>query len=106
MGREQLAEIVTVPINKPYANVIVTLQVFESEEGEMICGLRYIEGQIDLPPKAARQAILSELKIIEGLARDAGCVEMRHAGDDRAKLLPGYEPMNDERLRNGRRKRL
>lgn len=93
-------------INNPSANVIVTLQVFESEEGEMICGLRYIEGHIDLPPKAARAAIISELAVIEGIARDAGCVEIRHAGDDRGRLLPGYEPMNDARLRNGRRKRL
>lgn len=97
---------VSFAINKPQVNVLVTLQVFESEEGEMVCGLRYLEGCIGLPPKAAARAILIELAVIEKIAKDAGCVEMRHAGDDRSHFLPGYEPMNHPKLRNGMRKRL
>lgn len=98
-------ETVTFEINRLHVNVRVTLQVFESN-GELICGLRSIDGKIGLPPKALRAAMIADLAVIEGIVRDAGCVEMRHAGDDRKWFLPGYGPMNDNRLRNGRSKRL
>lgn len=91
-------------IRRPYAEVLVTLEIYQ-EEGEMVCGLRFIRGHIDLPPKAMREAILRELAVIENIAREAGCTEMRHAGDEtRVLFLPGYEPMPE--LPNGRRKRL
>jgi hypothetical protein len=90
-------------VKRPYADVLVTLEVYQ-ENGEMVCGLRFIEGEIRLPPKAMRRAIVAELQSIEQAARESGCTEMRHAGDDRAWCLPGYEPMPE--LRNGRRKRL
>jgi hypothetical protein len=85
-------------------DVAVTLEIFQDEDGSMICGLRQLEGRITLGPKAMRAAMLTELAKIEDIARQAGCTEMRHAGEDRAWCLPGYEPMDG--LRNGRRKRL
>ena len=94
---------VTFRIVRPKADVMVTLELFE-DGGEMVCGLRFLGGEIHLGPKAMRAAITEELAKIEKIARDAGCAEMRHAGEDRAWCLPGYEPMDG--LRNGRRKRL
>lgn len=90
-------------VKRPGANVLVTLQIV-SEDGEMILGLRSIQGEIKLGPKAMRAAIIEELTKIENVARDAGFKEMRHSGDDRAAFLPGYEPFPE--LPNGRRKRL
>lgn len=96
-------EVIKFRVRRPYADVLVTLQVFR-ENGVMVCGLRFIEGRIDLPPRAMRKAIIAELATIEKIAKDAGCTEMRHAGDDRAWCLPGYERMPE--IKNGRRKRL
>ena len=93
------------PIARPEGEVVVTLELFQEEEGgPMVCGLRSLSGSTNCGPKALRAAMLAELATIEELARDAGCTEMRHAGEDRAWCLPGYEPMDG--LRNGRRKRL
>jgi hypothetical protein len=93
----------TFPVKRPGVNVLVTLQLCD-DAGEMVCGLRWIEGRIDLGPKAMRAAITEELSKIEAIAREAGCTEMRHSGDDRGWCLPGYEPMPE--LPHGRRKRL
>lgn len=93
----------TFRVTRPGVDVLVTLQLFE-ERGEMICGLRWVEGRFELGPKAMRAAITEELAKIEAIARDAGCAEMRHCGDDRGWCLPGYEPMPE--LPHGRRKRL
>lgn len=94
---------VTFRVVVPGADVFVTLELFEDGR-DMICGLRFMAGTITLGPKAMRAAMLTELAKIEQIARVAGCSEMRHAGEDRAWCLPGYEPMSG--LRNGRRKRL
>jgi hypothetical protein len=83
--------------------VTITFQTFE-ENGEMICGLRFMEGRINLPPRALRATLIQELKTIENIAREAGFAEIRHAGDDRGWLLTDYEKVPE--LRNGRRKRL
>lgn len=84
----------------------VTLQLYE-DDGVMVCGLRFLEGRIRLKRHAMLAAVHRELSRIEDIARQAGCTEMRHAGEARLHLLPGYEPMPDKpNLRNGRRKRL
>lgn len=93
----------TFRVTRPGVDVLVTLQLF-NEGGDMICGLRWIEGTMTLRPKAMRAAIIEELTKIEAIARDAGCTEMRHSGDDRGWCLPGYEPMPE--LPHGRKKRL
>lgn len=99
-----MSEEITFRIDRrPVADVMVTLEIYE-ENGERICGLRFLSGTIDLPPRAMQSMIIEEVRKIEDLAREAGCREIRHAGDDRAWFLPGYEPMPD--LKNGRRKRL
>ena len=93
-------------IVRPGADVTLTLQVY-FEDGQYVCGLRFLEGRIDLGPKALRAAMTEELAKIENVLREAGITEIRHAGEDRAWFLPGYEPMPDKpQLRNGRRKRL
>lgn len=94
---------ISVPIHRPGADVSLTLQIIH-DAGEMVCGLRFLRGRISLGPKAMRTAMHEELSKIEGLAREAGCTEMRHAGNDLAWCLPGYEPMPE--LPNGRRKKL
>jgi hypothetical protein len=92
-----------VPIRRPGADVVLWLQIV-GDQGKIVCGLRWLEGEITLRPKALRAAILEELEKIEALAKNAGCQEMRHSGDDRGAFLPDYEKMPE--LPNGRRKRL
>ncbi len=94
---------ITFAVKRPGVDARVTLQLVH-EGGEWICGLRWLEGKIDLKPKAMRRAITEELTRIEAICREAGFKEMRHSGDDRAVFLPGYERMPE--LPNGRRKRL
>jgi hypothetical protein len=90
-------------IERPYGRVTVVLEVF-GDGDNMVAGWRWIEGHIDLPPKAALKVIREEILKIEDIARQSGVSEMRHAGEDRAVFFPDYEPF--EGLRNGRRKRL
>lgn len=90
-------------IERSEGRICVTLEVFE-DAGEIICGLRSIDGEIVAGPKAARAAIVEELEKIERRVKAAGCVEMRHAGENRGWVLPGYERKGI--LRNERRKRL
>jgi hypothetical protein len=90
-------------IERPYGRMTVVLEVF-GDGDDMVCGFRWVEGEIHLPPKATIRAVREEIRKIERIARESGCTEMRHAGDDRAIFFPDYEPF--EGLRNGRRKRL
>lgn len=91
-------------ITRPEGRVHVVLEVFE-EDGEAVCGLRWISGELVGGPKAVVRAIREELNKIEQIARSAGVVEMRHAGDEaRARIFSDYEPCPG--LPNGLRKRL
>ncbi len=100
-----MAEI-PVRIVRDGADVTLTLQVYQ-EDGEVVCGLRFLSGSMPKPTKALRRACKEELAKIEDVCRRAGVKEMRHAGEARDLVLPGYEPMTDKpELRNGRRKRL
>lgn len=92
------------PVRRDGINALVLLHVF-AEGADIVCGLK-VAGQLPKPTKAVRRAFREELANIEALAKASGVTEMRHAGEDRAVLLPGYEPMNHPELRNGRRKRL
>lgn len=91
------------PIKRHGCDVRVTLEIYEDGDAK-VCGLRFIEGAMPIGPRALLAAVHAELPIIERIAREAGCTEMRHAGDDRAIFLPGYEPMAGGR--NMRRKGL
>jgi len=93
----------TVPfrITRPGADVMASLEVFE-EDGAKVCGIFQIDGTIALPPKMWVAAVRAEVGTLEGIARDAGCVEMRIAGRDWSRVLPDYERFDG--VRNGLRK--
>jgi hypothetical protein len=95
--------LIPVPLRRPGVNAVLILEAYE-EGGEIICGLRHLEGSIRLGPKALRSAVAEEVTKIEGIVAAHGCSEIRHAGRDWSKLLPGFEP--DPDLENGLRKRL
>lgn len=94
---------ITFPYVAPGIDVRVTLEVYE-EDGSMVCGLRFMEGEINLPPSKLRKALTDGVKTIERIVKAAGCVEMRHAGACRKWFLPDYERMPI--LNHGMRKRL
>lgn len=83
--------------------VAVTFELYE-EAGELICGIYQFEGVMPFPPKTWLKLIRTEIKTIERLARDAGCVELRLGGRDWSRILPDYEPLDG--IPNGLRKRL
>ena len=91
------------PIKRPGVDVVLTLEVFE-EDGEVICGLRWLEGMIVIGGKSLFRAFVEELAEIEKRAKAAGCREIRHSGDLRSRLFPDYQPKPG--LRNGLYKRL
>lgn len=82
---------------------LVTLEIY-AEDGKQICGINRIEGQLRLPPKAWLKAMRNELTKIEGIARDAGCAEMRVAGRNWHRILTDYSPLAG--VPNGLRKAL
>lgn len=90
-------------IERPYGRVSVVLQVYQ-EGDDRVCGLRKMEGHIDLPPKALRLAAKQEIATIEQIAKKAGCTEMRHVGPGWSRILDDYEPIPG--VPNGLRKRL
>lgn len=94
---------ITFAIHRPYGAVLVTLEIYD-DDGLLVCGLRHLEGRIDLPLSQRRAAFRQDLKFIEDEARRAGAHEMRHAGPNYARLLADYEPLPG--FPNGLRKRL
>lgn len=94
---------VPIEIKRPGVDAVLTLEVFE-ENNEVVCGLRWLEGDIAIHGKALRQAFSEELAEIEKRAKAAGCREIRHSGDLRSRLFPDYQPKPG--LRNGLYKRL
>jgi hypothetical protein len=90
-------------IKRPYGRVEVTLQVYE-EGKDRVCGLRRMEGRIDLPPKALLAAAKQEIATLESIAKEAGCTLMRHVGPGWTHILDGYDPMPG--VKHGLQKRL
>jgi len=83
--------------------VSITLEVFE-EDGRKVCGIYKLDGMVNLPPKLWLRTVRAEVDKLERIARDAGCAEMRIAGRDWSRILPGYEALPS--LPNGLRKAL
>jgi hypothetical protein len=79
-----------VPLSFPGGAATVTFETYE-EDGELICGLLDLKGKFDRGAFIA--SVRRELKTIEELAREAGCVEMRLAGRDWSRVLTDYEPL-------------
>jgi hypothetical protein len=80
----------------------LTLEIYE-EGDELICGLLDLKGKFDRG--AFLTSVRREMKTIETLARDAGCVEMRLAGRDWSRVHTDYEPLPGDKP-NRLRKRL
>lgn len=90
-------------IRRPGAEVTMILQVFESE-GRKVCGIYKASGRITLSPKAWLAAVRAEVKVMEGIAKDVGCEEMRLSGRDWSRVLQGMGYEAFPALRNGLRK--
>lgn len=69
----------------------ITLEVYE-EDGRIIGAVYQVDGRVALPPKAWLATMRAELLIIENVAREAGCVELRMAGRFTKRMFPDYEP--------------
>ncbi len=89
------------PIVTDYGSVTVQFQLFEAN-GQMCCGLYKLQGEINLRPKAWLKTVRREMLRIEGIARQAGCREMRVAGRNWSRVLPDYVPLPG--AKNGLRK--
>jgi hypothetical protein len=74
------------------STALATFEIYE-EDGKRVCGLQQLEGRFDLPPKQWLRMVRAEMTKLEGIARDAGCAEMRIAGRDWSRVLPDYEPL-------------
>lgn len=90
-------------IRRPGVEVTMTLQVFE-EDGRKVCGIYQARGKIALHPKAWVTAVKNEITVLEGIAKDAGCEEMRLSGRDWSNVLKGMGYEAFPALRNGLRK--
>jgi hypothetical protein len=53
-------------------------EIYE-ENGTLVCGLLDLKGRFKLPPKQWLRMVRAEMTKLEGIARDAGCAEMRIA---------------------------
>lgn len=90
-------------VRLPEGAGLVTMEVYEEDE-RMICAIDQIDGWLNLRPKAWLSAMRAELTKIEGIAKSAGCVEMRMAGRFSKRMLPDYEPYEPALSDNGLRK--
>lgn len=97
-------ELPAFPIETDEISVVMVMQVFEAEDGRLVCGIRNLVGKVTAPPKQWLRAVRAEMRKLEGLARDAGCKEMRLRGRDWSRILPDYEPLDG--TPNGLRKDL
>jgi hypothetical protein len=75
----------------PCGEATILFHVYD-EAATRVCEVRKLDGHIDLKPKAWLSLVRSEIKIIEKVARDVGCDEVRMSGRFNAKMLPDYEP--------------
>jgi hypothetical protein len=83
----------------------ITLEVYE-ENDALICAVYQLEGTIKAKPKAWLGVVRTELATLEGVAREAGCAEMRMAGRFKNSIFPDYEPFEPSSGLDGLRKRL
>lgn len=77
------------------------LEVYEEPTG-LVCGIYKLKGRIDLPRHEWLGAVREEMHRIEGIAKAAGCNEMRLGGRNWSRILPDYEPLSG--VTNGLRK--
>ncbi len=83
----------------------ITLEVYEEDEA-LICAVYQLAGSIKANPKAWLNIVRTELATLEGVAREAGCAEMRMAGRFKNSIFPDYEPFEPISGLDGLRKRL
>lgn len=77
------------------------LRVYEEPTG-LVCEISDLKGRIDLPRAQWLTAVREEVTKIEGIAKSAGCNEMRLGGRRWAHVLTDYEPLAG--VTNGLRK--
>lgn len=77
----------------PGVKVFVTLEAYE-EGGQLVCLFHTLSGEINLGPKAWLRVVRDHMRVIERIAQNAGCKEMRIEGRDWSRVLKplGYEP--------------
>lgn len=84
---------------------VIRFEVY-SEDGRMICAIDQLDGHIKLRPKAWLSLVRGELTLLERIAKDAGCDEMRMAGRFNRRMFPDYEDYETFRGDRAIRKRL
>lgn len=80
----------------------IILDVYE-EDGRMICGIFHLAAKF-ISTGNWLTTIRNEMRKIEQISRDAGCVEMRLSGRDWSRCFPEYEYLMG--VKNGLRKEL
>ena len=75
-------------IVRPGIRVFIRLEAYE-EAGRVVCLIHTLSGTIALGPKAWLRAVREEIRKLERIAWNAGCVEMRIEGRDWHRVLAG-----------------
>lgn len=89
----------------PEGEGVVTLDIYE-EEGRMVCAVHQLTGRLRLPPKAWLATMRRELGLIEAVAKEAGCTEMRFVGRFKKRMFPDYDEYTSFDGSDGLRKAL
>jgi hypothetical protein len=82
-------------LSHPHGSGIVIFEVFNEGEAT-VCGIRHLEGHLNLPPKQWLKVFRSTLAEMEARAKAAGCTEMRMSGRDWSRILPDYEHIDGD----------
>lgn len=90
-------------IDRGGSRAVIQLEVYEEPTG-LVCSIYRLRGRIDLPRRAWVAVVREEMRRIEGIAKAAGCNEMRLGGRRWGRVLPDYEPLSG--VTNGLRKAL
>lgn len=82
----------------PEGEGVITLDIYEENRGTeaepdmvMVCAIHQLTGRLKLPPKAWLTIMRRELGLIEAVAKEAGCTEMRFVGRFKKRMFPDYE---------------
>jgi hypothetical protein len=93
----------------PHGEATIRFEIYDEGETEpytRVCAIDQLNGKSSLKPKALLSLFRGELALLEGVAKEAGCAEMRFVGRFTQKMFPDYEQYTTADEAVGLRKRL
>jgi len=86
-------------INMKSVNVLMVVEIGHTPENAKCLWIIYLAGRIGLGPKAWLAGVRSHVSLLMGVAKSMNCTEMRLEGRNWSRVLPWWERLNGNELR-------